>query len=50
MELRSEPSNVAWRSIIWDLFEQFVTDMNDQAQMYANMPRRWAERQLIAEL
>jgi hypothetical protein len=50
MELRTEPGNVAWRSITWDLFEQFVTDMNDQAQMYAVMPKRWAERQLIAEL
>jgi hypothetical protein len=34
MELRSEPSNVAWRSINWDLFAEFVDDMNDKAAPY----------------
>jgi hypothetical protein len=34
MELRSEPGNVAWRSINWDLFAEFVDDMNDKAEPY----------------
>jgi hypothetical protein len=32
MALRSEPGNVAWRSITWDLFEAFVDDMNQYHQ------------------
>ena len=51
MELRTEPGNVAWRSINWDLFAQFVDDMNEQAQQrYTELPNRWEQRQLIAEL
>jgi hypothetical protein len=51
MELRTEPGNVAWRSINWDLFAQFVDDMNEQAQQrYTELPKRWEQRQLIAEL
>jgi hypothetical protein len=52
MELRSELGNVAWRSINWDLFAQFVDDMNEKAeQRYTDLPKRWQEeRKLIAEL
>jgi hypothetical protein len=52
MELRGEPGNVAWRSIHWDLFAQFVDDMNEKAQQrYTELPKHWQEqRQLIAEL
>jgi hypothetical protein len=52
MDLRGEPGNVAWRSIHWDLFAQFVDDMNEKAeQRYTELPKHWQEqRQLIAEL
>ena len=51
MELRTEPGNVAWRSIIWDLFAQFVDDMNENAQQrYPELPKCWEKNHLIAEL
>ena len=45
---RYEPSNVAWRSITWDLFAEMVEQLNENIQQQDY--ERWHQAQLINEL
>lgn len=50
MYLRDEPGNVVWRSIHWDLFSQFVEEMNDPSSQQAEEYKHWHQMRLIPEL
>ena len=45
---RYEPSNVAWRSITWDLFAPMVDQLNENIQQQDY--ERWRKTQLIDEV
>ena len=47
---RYEPSNVAWRSINWDLFAPMVDQINEISQQQSEDYKRWTQTQLIDEL